>query len=172
MDPSIKYCVQSYYCVRELETCSYAFSVSVFWAVHASVTPCILGVGPTEPFVVYLSLNTNSAGKMKDWSNLTGDWWVERAQELRSLAGPGLWQKTKQNKNIKKAHLAFRTDFGLRKKKWVKTMTSCMVPPSPAFALLTCVIACVITVTHSYSSFSSAGFDTYAMCPPLQNNTE
>lgn len=51
-------------------------------------------------------------------------------------------------------------------------MTLCMVPPSPKFALLTCVIACVITVTHSYSSFSSAGFDKYAMCLPLQNNTE
>lgn len=52
---------------------------------------------------------------MKDWSNLTADRWVKCAQELGSLAGPGLWQK-KQNKNIQKAHLAFRTDFGLRKK--------------------------------------------------------
>lgn len=51
-------------------------------------------------------------------------------------------------------------------------MTLFMVPPSPEFALLTCMIACVIMVTHSYSSFSSAGFVRYATCLPLQNNTE
>lgn len=50
-------------------------------------------------------------------------------------------------------------------------MTLCMLPPSPVFALLTCMIACVITVIHSYGSFCSSGFDKYAMCLSLQNNT-
>lgn len=51
-------------------------------------------------------------------------------------------------------------------------MTLCMLPPSPEFALLTCMIACIIIAIHSYSGFCSAGFDKYAMCLPLQNNTE
>lgn len=46
-----------------------------------------------------------------------------------------------------------------------------MLPPSPEFALLTCMIACVVTVIHSYGSFCSSGFDKYAMCLSLQNNT-
>lgn len=32
-----------------------------------------------------------------------------------------------------------------------------MLPPSPEFALLTCMIACVVTVIHSYGSFCSSG---------------
>lgn len=45
-----------------------------------------------------------------------------------------------------------------------------MLPPSPEFALLTCMIACVRTTIHGYSSFCSVGLDEYAMCLTLQNN--